>query len=113
MSAGAQAEHMAEQFLIRQGLTLLTRNYRCRQGELDLIMEQDATLVFVEVRLRSHRAFGSGAESVTASKQKKLWHAAEHFLQSHPQHRARPARFDVVWFDDLEAEPQWLANAFS
>lgn len=112
MSAGADAEQRAEHYLQSQGLVSIERNYRCRRGELDLIMGQGETLVFVEVRLRTHAGFGSGAESVTAAKQKKLRIAAEHYLQAHPQRRLQPARFDVVWFDQINGEPHWLKNAF-
>lgn len=112
MAKGAEAEQKAEAFLARAGLKTITRNYLCNRGELDLVMLHNNTLVFVEVRLRSHRAFGTGAESVTLAKQQKLRLAAEHFLQTNPDRRHQPARFDVVWFDDLQAEPQWLTNAF-
>lgn len=112
MTRGAEAEQKAEAFLTRAGLNTLARNYHCNRGEIDLIMAQRGTLVFVEVRLRSHAAFGSGAESVTAAKQRKLRLAAEHYLQAHPDRRHQPARFDVVWFEDLQSDPHWVTNAF-
>lgn len=83
-SSGARAEQRAEQWLTRRGLHLLVRNYRCRQGEIDLIMKDGNTLVFVEVRLRSRSEFGSAAASVGHAKQRRLVKAAAHFLAHRP-----------------------------
>ena len=67
---GSQWEKLAESFLHKRGLRTLERNYHSRFGEIDLIMMDRQTLVFTEVRYRSDSAFGSGAESVTFTKQK-------------------------------------------
>lgn len=112
MNKGQAAERRAEHFLLSRGLSLVARNYRCPQGELDLIMDEGGTTVFVEVRLRSHRGFASAAESVTAAKQKKLSRAAAHFLASQPARAQAPCRFDVLAYDGEQSEPLWINNAF-
>lgn len=110
--AGRQAEDAALDYLQRQGLKLLVRNYRCRGGEIDLVMEQGRTLVFVEVRYRSNPRFGGALESVDARKQAKLLHCAQHYLTS--QRLDRPARLDVVAFvpEGGEVRIKWLKDAF-
>lgn len=109
---GRQAEQAALEYLQRQGLRLLTRNYRCRGGEIDLVMEQGPCLVFVEVRYRSNPRFGGALESVDWRKRAKLVLAAQHYLQS--QRANRPARFDVITFDAEGAAVRikWVQNAF-
>ncbi len=106
---GQQAENLAADFLQRQGLRVVERNYRCRVGEIDLIMDDGATRVFVEVRLRRNRNFGGAAESITPSKQGKLIRAAQHYLQKLP--KQPPCRFDAVLLDGLKIE--WIKDAFS
>lgn len=110
-NTGAAAEQLAAAFLHRQGLKLVETNYRCRFGEIDLICNDQNTLVFVEVRLRGNEAFGGAAASITASKQRKLVLAARHYLQ---QLRAFPAcRFDVVLLRGLrDNDIEWIRNAF-
>ena len=107
---GRAGEDRAAQHLQRAGLTLLARNVRYRAGELDLVMQEQATLVFVEVRVRNNTGFGSAAESVTRQKQQRLILAAQLFLQQHPEHQRRACRFDVVSITGTEL--QWLKNAF-
>ena len=92
---GAWAEDLACRHLLDQGLRLLNRNYRCRHGEIDLVMQEATTIAFVEVRLRSRTNFGSGAESVDARKQARLLSSAEHYLQRHAT-LLTDCRFDVV-----------------
>jgi putative endonuclease len=98
-----------------QGLTLVRRNYRvargphARGGEVDLILrERDGTLVFVEVRARRGTAHGGAAASVSASKQRSLVLAAQHFLRTQPV--LPPCRFDVIAIDGERIE--WLRAAF-
>ncbi|MGH8401847.1 MAG: YraN family protein [Gammaproteobacteria bacterium] len=115
LAAGQRAEDQALELLRRAGLTLLVRNYRCPQGELDLVMADGDTLVMVEVRYRRARGFGSPAESVDARKQGKLLHAAQHFLQQDARHRRRPLRFDVVAVSetaDGKIQTDWIKDAF-
>ena len=107
---GAAAESLACKFLKQRGLVLVERNYRCKAGELDLIMEQDDGLVFVEVRMRNNPNFGSAAESVGRQKQQRVIKAAQHYLQRHRCHD-RPCRFDIIAIDG-NREIQWLQNAF-
>jgi len=112
---GADAEAQAQQHLEAAGLRLVARNWRCRGGELDLVMRDRDTLVFVEVRSRASSAFGSALETVDARKQARLTLAARSFLKAHPEHAARPARFDVVALDGAAGRPQqldWLRAAF-
>ncbi len=107
---GQTAENRACEYLLKNGLRVLERNYRCRQGEIDLVMNDADTIVFVEVRYRSNPAFGSAAESVDSRKQGKLITAANHYLQQHPRQAQRPARFDVVSMNGNNLE--WIRNAF-
>lgn len=112
--AGAAAEDAAARFLVARGLVLLARNRRWRDGELDLILRDGDTLVFVEVRHRQGMAFGGAAASVTRSKQQRLIRAAGHFLAENPALAALPARFDVITSHGDAARPtlQWLRQAF-
>jgi len=79
-SIGQKAEQEALNFLKQQGLKLITQNYYCRQGEIDLVMSDQQTLVFIEVRYRKSHHYGSSAESVTINKQKKIIHTAVLYL---------------------------------
>ena len=106
---GQSAEARAEAFLQTRGLKLLARNWRCRFGEIDLVMQDGATLVFVEVRLRSRSDFGGAAASVTPAKQKKLLAAARQYLAT--LKTLPPCRFDVVALSG-NATPDWIKNAF-
>ena len=106
---GQEAENLSAEFLQRQGLRLVTRNYRCRMGEIDLVMDDRGTLVFVEVRLRKNNLFGGAGASITAHKQGKLVRAAQHYLQQ--QAVQPPCRFDAVLLDGGRLE--WIKDAFS
>ena len=110
---GAAREAQVLAWLERQGLRCLARNFRARTGEIDLILRDGAAVVFVEVRARRSVAFGGAAASVTAAKQRRLRLTAQVWLQQHYGARAWPAcRFDVVALDGVDAEPQWLRDAF-
>ncbi len=107
---GVAAEALAAKYLQQQGLTLVTRNYHCKAGEIDLIMRDGHTLVFVEVRLRSNSRFGDAASSITLDKQRKLTKAAQHYLQ---QHGDTACRFDAILMDSAqESHIEWIRNAF-
>ena len=108
---GAEAEDLALQHLQRQGLRLIARNARYKGGELDLVMLDDATLVIVEVRLRSNPQFGGAAASVTLRKQQRIVLATQLYLLAHPAHAQRALRFDVVAFDG-SGHPDWIQAAF-
>ena len=108
--AGVQAEDLAAAYLERQGLKLKARNYACRLGEIDLVLLDGSTIVFVEVRQRSSRAFGGAAESITARKRNKLVATARHFLAR--ERTLPPCRFDAVLVDG-DGGIEWIRDAFS
>ncbi|HWR88422.1 MAG TPA: YraN family protein [Acidiferrobacterales bacterium] len=108
--SGAQAEDLACAHLERAGLRLLTRNYRCPQGEIDLVMDDHDALVFVEVRYRRTNAFGTPAETVDRRKQARLQAAAGHYLLTHSADR--PCRFDVVAVSGRDTHIEWVRDAF-
>jgi putative endonuclease len=106
---GQQAEARALAHLERQGLALVVRNYRCKGGEIDLVMRApDGTLVFVEVRARRGNAFGGAAASVTHGKQRRILQAANHYLAA--LDHAPPCRLDVVAIEP--GRLTWLQDAF-
>ncbi|WP_292937228.1 YraN family protein [Noviherbaspirillum sp.] len=105
--SGDAAEDRALQFLQQRGLTLQERNFRCKGGEIDLIMHDRDALVFVEVRKRTDARFGGAAASVTARKQARLIIAAQVFLQGYKMPPA--CRFDVIAIDGEQID--WLKNA--
>lgn len=111
---GDAVEEAALAFLQTRGLRLLARNAHSRGGELDLVMDDAGTVVFVEVRYRATTGFGGGAASVDAGKRRRLVHAAQAFLLRHPQHAQAPCRFDVVAAAGDPAAPafEWLRDAF-
>ena len=107
MNSGAAAEALAARFLTTRGLAIVARNYRCRGGEIDLVVRDGNTLVFVEVRLRRSQAFGGAAESITATKRRRLRLAAQHYLLGLA--REPPCRFDAILLDGLGAgNIEWL-----
>jgi putative endonuclease len=113
--SGQQAEQWAERHLLAHGLRTLFRNWRCKRGELDLVMVDGDTVVFVEVRYRLHSQWGGAAGSVDAGKRKKLVLAAQYFLLHEPRWADAPCRFDVVAIegsDPSTAGLNWLKNAF-
>jgi putative endonuclease len=107
-NTGAAAEQAAADYLIGQGLKLVARNFRCRGGEIDLVMHDGPTLVFVEVRARSRADFGGAAESITPTKQGRIILAARHYLAQHGIDA--PCRFDAVLLQ--AGRLQWLKAAF-
>ena len=108
------SEDIAAEFLQRQGLELLVTNYRNRTGEIDLIMIDDQTLVFVEVKQRRDSQFGRPEESVGMAKQAKLRRTAASYLQHHDRSQSWPCRFDVVAITGGPHAPvcRWIQNAF-
>jgi putative endonuclease len=112
-AVGDEAEALACEYLSGQGLNLLARNYRCRGGEIDLVMQHDDSLVFIEVRYRRNTGHGRASETVTASKQRRLIHCARVYMQRHHTWNV-PARFDVVSIEGPRGELQidWISNAF-
>lgn len=110
ITEGQAAEKIAATFLQKNGLKLLKQNYRCVHGEIDLIMHDGKTLIFVEVRLRSNARFGGAAMSINQTKQQKLIRTAEFYLQKHGD---TACRFDAVLMDALDTSAvEWVKNAF-
>jgi len=109
---GAHAEAEARAYLQQQGFSFVCANYYCKGGEIDLVMLDGQRLIFVEVRHRKSNRYGSAAESVDNRKQKKLRHAAQHYLQQHPH--SGSCRFDVIAMTGPVARNNidWIKNAF-
>lgn len=109
---GQHIEDLACQYLQQQGLKKVTRNYSSRSGEIDLIMLDGKSLIFVEVRFRKTTTHGSAVESVTRNKQQRIIQTAMLYLQKHP-HKG-PCRFDVVGVTMNGTKPQieWVKDAF-
>lgn len=113
-AAGNVFEQRARAELERAGLACLAQNYTTRYGELDLVMREKHTIVFVEVRYRKSASHGSAAASVTPTKQARLILAAQQWLGANPQHAKLPCRFDVMSYDGPAGEisQRWLRGAF-
>jgi putative endonuclease len=115
LESGQRAEQLALEMLLAQGLTLHTRNYKCPQGELDLVLlDPKGSLVVVEVRYRHDDSRGGAAETVGSAKQRKLTLATQQFLRQHAELRRRPLRFDVVALsgDQGPDAVEWIPDAF-
>lgn len=106
---GAQAEDLACRYLLKQGLTLVTRNYRCRTGEIDLVMRDGEEWVFVEVKYRKSNTYGHASEFLDRHKRRKLESAVLYFLQQHDLNPAHsPHRIDLVAIQGQEI--QWISR---
>jgi putative endonuclease len=112
---GQITEHYAEQYLTGLGLTLIDRNFHSRQGEIDLIMLEDDTYVFIEVKYRKNRLFGGAIAAIPASKQQKIKHCVTFYLhQAGLNEYNTSCRIDVIALQGDITQPQitWLKNAF-
>lgn len=109
IEVGTHKEERAQRFLEERGLVTVRTNYRCRLGEIDLIMNDRGILVFVEVRYRSSGNYGGARESVTSTKRKKIERVAQLYLQSFS--KLPPCRFDVVLIEG-GAQPEWVKAAW-
>ena len=109
---GASNEKIACRYLLQRGLVLVEKNYYCRRGEIDLIMRDKDSLVFIEVRYRQSERFGSALESVDFHKQKRLLLTAQHYLQQ--TQTPLPSRFDVIAISGQKPNisVKWVKNAF-
>jgi putative endonuclease len=105
---GREAEQASADYLAARGLRLLERNWRCKGGEIDLVMRDGGTLVFVEVRARRGMDFGGAAASITAAKRARVILAARHYLAV--KGLDAPCRFDAVLLQN--GRLQWLRGAF-
>ncbi len=111
MNTGERAERIAAGYLQRKGLALIETNYRCRWGEIDLVLRDRDTIVFLEVKLRRSASFGGAAYSVTPRKQARIIAAARHYLAGKKE---MPCRFDVVLLERLDPPRiEWIRDAFS
>lgn len=116
-------ENYAKHYLRKQGLSLITTNYTCRSGEIDLIMKDGEILVFIEVRYRSNKQYGSALDSVNAKKQKKIIRSAQSYLQNAPWAAKLNCRFDVLGIapttkkhsdsPNTKLEVNWIKAAFT
>ena len=97
-----------------QGLKLLNRNFSSRFGEIDLIMEDEKTVVFVEVKFRKNDHHGSGADAVTFHKQSRISRTAAWYLARNPHRAEQFCRFDVISIDPKKRDPgiNWIKSAF-
>jgi putative endonuclease len=111
LQSGKQAEQLACDYLKKRGLKLIQRNFHCRRGEIDLIMQDGTTLVFIEVRFRRNAYHGSALESITSTKQSRIITTAQHYLmQSGWPHNCR---FDAIAVTaDSPDQILWIQDAF-
>ena len=112
---GQNAERIAQRYLEKRGLRLIAANYRCRYGELDLVMKQHHTLVMIEIRYRRDSRFMLPEESIDPAKRKRITLAAMRFIQRHPRFQTWPVRFDVVCLSGPldNSGINWIPGAFS
>lgn len=110
-TVGQHEETRALHYLQQQGLKFITQNYHCKAGEIDLIMQDQETLVFIEVRYRSNSTRGDGLESITPQKQQKIIQSAKHYLQQQRLIDKVYCRFDVIGIDQPH-DILWLKDAF-
>lgn len=108
---GEAAEKAAADFLTQQGCSVVAHNVLTKMGEIDLIVLDKNELVFVEVRYRSSKQFGSAAETVTIAKQRKVIKAAQYFIQTNAKYAKKIMRFDVVGLDATH-NIEWIKGAF-
>jgi putative endonuclease len=115
LESGRAAEQLARRFLEKRGLRLLASNYRCRYGELDLVMRHQERLVIVEIRYRRDCGFMTPAESIGVAKRQRIARATLHFIQHNPRHQRQPVRFDVVSLSGSleDSRIDWMPGAFT
>lgn len=106
---GEQSEQLALKYLLNKGLTIVTQNFRCKYGEIDLIMRDQKTLVIVEVRFRKSNKYGGALESITVKKQSRIITTTQYYLLTH--NVDSPIRFDVVTLSN-DNDINWIKNAF-
>jgi putative endonuclease len=113
-SVGRRAEKLALDHLRDKGLEEIATNFRCRMGEIDLVMLDGDCLVFAEVRFRNQNRFTSAAGSVDPHKQRKIIRTAAAFLGRYPQYSSCAVRFDVVGLDQSgdQTTLRWIRDAF-
>ncbi len=107
-------EGVALKFLKQNKLQTITRNFHCKLGEIDLIMSDKDTLVFIEVKYRKNDDWVSAAEAVTKEKQKKIRRSAQLFILKNKKYNNWNCRFDVVSIEGNKSDPKidWIIHAF-
>lgn len=106
---GEKSEQLACDFLLKQGMQIVDKNFRCKYGELDLVMREQQTLVIVEVRFRKSSKYGGALESITYKKQSRIIAATQYYLLQHKINS--PIRFDVITMSS-DSDINWIKNAF-
>lgn len=109
---GARYENLAAEYLKSHGLSVIEKNFHCRQGEIDLIARDGEYLVFVEVKYRQRKENGISLEAVDRRKQKMICKAARYYLACVVGNMDVSCRFDVVGIDGKEESVSWIKNAF-
>lgn len=111
---GAKIEDLAANYLEKNGLSILHRNFKSKLGEIDIIAQDRTELVFVEIRYRKSDQFGSAAASVNQSKQNKIIRCAQFYLQTRAWAKNMYCRFDVIAASGSEENPMidWIKDAF-
>lgn len=109
---GRDAEARSALLLEQAGLRILTRNYRCRSGELDIVATDGRVLVVAEVRMRSSDGYGGAAASITWRKRQRIVRATRHLLATHPEWSALPVRFDALLAGTARQPLHWIRSAF-
>ena len=114
LQLGSAAEKYARQWLCARGLKFLAGNFRCKAGEIDLILRDGHCLVIAEVRYRANDSHGGALASVTRRKQQRIIRATRVWLQRHPAFASLPIRFDVLALQGPANSPQvdWCRRAF-
>lgn len=111
---GVAGEQLAEKYLTSYGLQLIERNYHCRFGEIDLIMQDKEEIVFVEVRVRNHNQFGGALESITPTKIERILKSVAHYIATHNLPSSQNLRIDVVGIERSESPHphiEWIKSA--
>ena len=110
---GQRYERLAKTYLLNQQLEFIQQNYQCKSGEIDLIMQQHGTLIFVEVKYRSKADYGEPGEMITPGKIAKLKRAAKHYLVQQKYNEIHtPIRFDAILINGEFKRIEWLKNIF-
>ena len=111
---GKLAENIAFDYLVQRGLSLLTRNYRCPFGEIDIIMEQGNIVTFIEVRYRKNNRYLAPIETINPQKCTRIINTGLHYLQGNRDALKKPCRFDVITVSGNLQSPDimWIKNAF-
>ena len=113
-NVGDSAEQLVASYLLKHGLKLVEKNYTCKLGEIDLVMQDGNTLVFIEVRSRKNQKFMHTFETIDLRKQRKIINTSLNFLQRYPAYRHQDIRFDAVAViqNQKYSEIDWIKNAF-